>query len=92
MLPVAQREMLRAATWYDKKSIGTGDRFLDGVRAALVSIKEFPNAAPGIGEPYRRKLLADFPYGLIFRLDGDTVYIVAVAHLKRRPLYWRRRR
>lgn len=92
MLPLAQQEMLRAAIWYDKKSIGTGDRFLDGVRSGLVSIKEFPGAAPSIGEPYRRKILADFPYGRIFHLDGDTIIIVAVAHLKRRTGYWKRRR
>ncbi len=84
--------MLRAAAWYDKRSMGTGDRFLDGVRAGLVAIKEFSGAAPSIGEPYRRKILADFPYGQIFRLDGDTAVIVAVAHLKRRPRYWKRRR
>ena len=92
MLPLAQQEMLRAAMWYNKKSIGTGDRFLDGVRLGLVSIKEFPGAAPSIGEPYRRKILTDFPYGLIFRFDGETAVIIAVAHLKRRPRYWKRRR
>lgn len=92
MLPLAQQEMLRAAIWYDKKSIGTGDRFLDGVRAGLLAIKEFPGAAPTIGEPYRRKILSDFPYGLVFRLEEDTAVIIAVAHLKPRPRYWKRRR
>jgi len=36
----------------------------------------------------RRSLLARFPYGIIFGLDGDTVVVVAVAHLHREPRYW----
>jgi hypothetical protein len=32
--------------------------------------------------------MARFPYGLIYSIDGDTVVIVAVAHLHRRPRFW----
>ena len=35
----------------------------------------------------RRSLLARFPYGIIFGLDGDTVVVVAAAHLLREPRY-----
>jgi toxin ParE1/3/4 len=92
MLPLARQEMLRAARWYDARAKGTGDRFLDSVRDGLLSIKEFPGAAPSIGDPYRRKIISDFPYGLVFHIEGDGVEIIAVAHLKRRPRYWERRR
>jgi hypothetical protein len=32
-----------------------------------------------------------FPYGVIYRLSGDTVEIVAVMHLSRKPGYWKHR-
>jgi hypothetical protein len=44
----------------------------------------YPEIEPGI----RRCRLARFPYGLIYGVDDETVVIVAVAHLHRRPRYW----
>ena len=29
-----------------------------------------------------------FPYGLIYAVQGDTIYVAAVMHLKRKPGYW----
>jgi toxin ParE2 len=92
-LPPARRELLRAAVWFDRQSAGLGDRFLDDVRQGISGIKEFPSAHPPIGGPYRRYLLAKFPDALIYRKDSfaDDIVIVAVAHLSRRPDYWRQR-
>lgn len=47
-----------------------------------------PEIEPGV----RRCLLARFPYGLIFGVDGGTLVVVAVAHLHRAPRYWVSRR
>ncbi|HTN71452.1 MAG TPA: type II toxin-antitoxin system RelE/ParE family toxin [Methylomirabilota bacterium] len=32
-----------------------------------------------------------FPYGVIYQIRGDRILIVAVAHLRRKPMYWRDR-
>ena len=50
-----------------------------------------PGAAPIVDASFRRKLLNTFPYALIYRFDIDEIVVVAVANLKRRPGYWRRR-
>jgi plasmid stabilization system protein ParE len=91
MIPLAQREMLRAARRYDGKAEGLGTRFLDEIRVGLMAILEFPAAHPKIAVPYRRKLVTDFPYSIIYRVDADEIVIVALANFKRRPGYWRRR-
>jgi toxin ParE1/3/4 len=91
MIPLTQREMLRAARWYDRRGKGLGDRLLDDIRASIVAILEFSAAQPAIDAVYRRKILDAFPYTLIYRNDGDTITIVAVANFKRRPGYWRKR-
>jgi len=39
----------------------------------------------------RRILLKRFPYFIVFFEWQDEVYIVAIAHAKRRPGYWRGR-
>lgn len=50
---------------------------------------------PGHWAPYvagtRRFLLRRFPYAVIFRNVGEAVQIVAIAHARRRPGYWRER-
>ena len=39
-----------------------------------------------------RKLVLDrFPYYLIYNISFETVYIVAVAHERRKPGYWETR-
>ena len=47
--------------------------------------------APGLGEGIRRCRLSRFPYGLIYTIDNGDVLLLAVAHLHRRPDYWRDR-
>lgn len=39
----------------------------------------------------RRKGVDVFPYGIIYFVRNDELTVVAYAHAKRRPGYWRRR-
>ena len=52
-------------------------------------------AQPLMGSPHLRGTryfwLKKFPYYLIYAIDNDLIRIVAVAHLKRNPGYWKRR-
>jgi hypothetical protein len=91
MIPLARREMLRAAQWYERRAQGLGDRFLVEVRLALVAMREYPLSGSPVDPVFRRKLLNVFPYALVYRVDEDNIVIVAVAHLRRRPGYWLRR-
>jgi ParE toxin of type II toxin-antitoxin system, parDE len=92
LIPIARREMLKAARRYKRKRDGLDDRFLDAVREAIIAIRDWPDAHPPTRmAPYRRKILNDFPFSLIYRVDADVAAIVAVAHMKRRPQYWKRR-
>src|SRR5438093_1400202 len=92
VVPPAKREMLRASLWYDKKSPGLGDRLLDEVAAGFRAILEHPRAHPAIDSVHRWKLLNVFPYAVIYRVEGDEIVVVAIAHLKRRRGYWRGRK
>ena len=91
VLLLARRELARAAVWYDRKEQGVGDRLLEEVGAALRDIRAHPNAHPPIDTHYRRKLLTLFPYAIVYRIDGDVIWIIAFSHTSRRPTYWRRR-
>jgi hypothetical protein len=51
---------------------------------------------PHIGEPIghglRRFPLKRFPFALLYRVDGERLRIIAVAHRRQRPGYWSRRK
>lgn len=48
----------------------------------------FPDIYPIILNHFRRCLVYKFPYGIIFSVENEFIYIIAVMHLKRKPDYW----
>jgi toxin ParE1/3/4 len=87
----AEIEINEAADFYDLESPGLGNVFVDEVQRAVEIISQFPDAAPLIRGSVRKKLLAKFPYYLIYSVRPDELRLLAVAHQKRRPFYWRGR-
>jgi len=87
----AELELNEAAEFYDVESPGLGSVFLDEVERVLSDVVAFPEAAPPLLGRVRKRLLAKFPYALLYSLPPDEIRILAVAHLKRRPFYWRGR-
>lgn len=61
------------------------------VNAKLELLKDYPLiGTPGI-RGSRWIPLKRFPYTLHYRVVGEVIDILAVAHQKRRPGYWRKR-
>ena len=87
----AEAEIAEAVEFHQTRSAELSQRFLIDLEAAVAKIIEFPNAHPPLRGGFRRILLARFPYQIVYRVEGETIRIYAVAHLKRRPGYWRKR-
>jgi plasmid stabilization system protein ParE len=90
-LEPAERELEKAAGYYEDQASGLGSDFLDRVAAALADIAQFPQRWPVVRGAMRRRLIRRFPYALLYDVDGDEVVILAVMHLRRRPEYWSKR-
>jgi plasmid stabilization system protein ParE len=89
--PDADEEIAEAARYYESKSPGLGFSFLVAVQAAIEQIVAHPLGCEVVGDDIRRKLLRRFPYSLLYAVETDRIRIIAVAHQKRRPNYWRSR-
>jgi toxin ParE1/3/4 len=87
----AESEINEAADFYDIESPGLGAVFIDEVQRGIERISRFPEAAPLIEGRVRRQALFKFPYSLIYSVRPDEIRLLAVAHQKRRPFYWRGR-
>ncbi len=89
--PDADTELTEAAQYYESRRPGLGSDFLAEVERALDQILTNPEASRKIGGRVRRKSLWRFPYNLIYAVSPERIRIVAFAHQKRRPFYWRKR-
>ena len=90
-LEIAEVELDQAIHWYTAQAPGLGDAFLIEVLSAADRIARYPDAWPPLSEAVRRCRLSRFPYGLIYTIDKGDALVLAVAHLHRRPDYWRDR-
>jgi toxin ParE1/3/4 len=92
--PEARAELRRAALWYDERRPGLGDEFIAEVSAALDRIGNAPESYPAwpatrARNPLIRKTTVQrFPYVIAFEKHERHLLVLAVAHAKRRPLYW----
>ena len=87
--PAAQREIRRAFDWYLQEAgqrIAAG--FLDDFEQTLALLKSHPEIGEPGGSNTRRLIFQRYPYTVVYRLKGDTLEIVAIAHHSRQPEYW----
>ncbi|MCW5833930.1 MAG: type II toxin-antitoxin system RelE/ParE family toxin [Labilithrix sp.] len=90
--PAAARELADEIRYYDKHYEGRGQRFAEAVERTLLRISELPTLVPLLYEPDIRSAKVNrFPYRVVFIVVGGDIDVLAVAHAKRRPGYWRRR-
>jgi plasmid stabilization system protein ParE len=89
--PSAVTEGRKAYRWYLRRSISAARRFQAALEAALVQIAESPNRWPTYLLGTRYRLHRRFPFILVYRQVAGRLQVVAVAHAKRRPGYWKRR-
>src|SRR4051812_26885528 len=84
----ADAELTEAVAYYDGKAPGLGDRFLGEVKSATRLIEKYPEIARIVDLGVRAKVLDRFPYSLMYVVDENELFILAVAHQSRRPAYW----
>jgi plasmid stabilization system protein ParE len=88
----AEADYLEGFLWYVERSAGVAERFEAEFARALAEIGASPHRFAGCGDNrHRRFLLRRYPYQVVYRVEVDRPVIIAVAHAKRKPLYWRDR-
>jgi toxin ParE1/3/4 len=91
--PLAEREFIAAARFYETRAPGLGADFIRQVEHALSEIVAHPKAGRLFaGITIRRRLVQRFPFGIVYELESANISVIAVMHLRRRPGYWQRRR
>lgn len=89
--PEAISEAIAARQWYEARSENAAKAFLAELDAGVGSIQTSPELYPAYLHGTRRYLMRRFPYLIIYRVVATAIQIIAVAHGRRRPGYWRSR-
>ena len=86
--PEARQEFEEAERHYNRQVHGLGERFRAEVRSALPRIMAWPLSCPCERGEIRRLTLSRFPYKLLYSVEADHIYVIAVAHQHREPNHW----
>lgn len=87
--PLARLEFIQATEYYRNISPDLKQAFKNAFIEALEEIMQFPEAWSKVARtPARGKQIAGYPYTIIYMPEPDAIYIVAIVHQRREPLYW----
>jgi plasmid stabilization system protein ParE len=89
--PVASGEIVETTAYYEGEVPGLGASFIAEVERIVEVLCDQPNIGQKVGGEFRRILLARFPYSLIYSIESERIWVLAVAHHRRRPGYWQER-
>jgi hypothetical protein len=89
--PDADAEFAAQVEFYDDREPGLGQKFYREVIACLDWIVRNP-LVPSLRRSYRRVNLKIFPFYAAYVVEGDLIWVLAIAHGYRRPEYWMARK
>ena len=88
----ASNELDEAFEWYENQQLGLGNRFIAEVESSITRILYFPSIGRIIIKDIRRFIIPNFPYGIMYSVNNEVIEIYAIAHLHRKPYYWKERK
>jgi len=86
--PAAAAEVERAQAWYEERSVFAAAGFLQELTRAVQRIRVGPERHPPAEFGTRRIVLEQYPFSIFYVVRRDEIFIIAVAHHRRRPGYW----
>ena len=90
ILPLAQIDILDAASWYNSRQKGLGGKFTKAIREKVTFIKKNPKASVVRYDKVRTAVLDRFPFMIHYTVDDSKkeILISAVLNTSRDPGIW----
>jgi len=90
--PEAETEYLETVAYYESQNPGLGALYISDFESVMKHACGFPARYPVEKKPdIRRIRLKHFPFTVLFRESDSIIQVLAVAHHRRRPVYWMNR-
>jgi hypothetical protein len=72
--------------WYESQLKNLGEEFLEELYVIFEKLKQNPQYFGYSFDEFRDARLNRFPYLVIFKIEGNKVYINSVRHIRRTPI------
>lgn len=89
--PQAEVEFIEQAAYYESRISQLGHIFLAELESVLSLLVEHPEIGSIIEIPFRNFAMKRFPHSLIYTVEPESIWVIAVAHQKQKPGYWKER-
>lgn len=89
--PAAVEEAETAGRWYRERSSRAANRFVVELNQVIDKILEAPHRWPRGIHGTRKLNLPCFPFTVVYLESEFHIQILAIAHGRRRPGYWKSR-
>lgn len=89
--PEAQEDLSEALEWLQERTLWSANELLNDYDKQVEQIRQSPASHHFIYQEFRRANLKRFQYHVIYRANINTLFIIAFAHAKRHPDYWKSR-
>jgi plasmid stabilization system protein ParE len=89
LAPAAERDIADAFLWYKERNAWAANGLRAEVFDAIEHIAASPLSRPADDEGNRHRALKRFPYSVFYEVMGNRVTVLAIAHHRRKPGYWR---
>lgn len=90
--PLFDCDVREAAGWYDRRSAGLGDVFVDLVSRCVAEVISDPERFATVQSGCRCARVRRFPYVVLFDVADEELLMLGVLHTARSMKKWRERR
>lgn len=84
--------MVDAIQYHEQERAGIGEELAEEIDRAVRLIAERPMVGIEIGKGERKFTVDRFRFNVIYRIEEKTLFVLAIAHHRRKPNYWRKRK
>jgi plasmid stabilization system protein ParE len=89
--PAAQADLVSAVRWYVEQRASLGVSFRVAVRSSFSRALEQPQRHRRVHGEVRAIRVQRFPYRVFFIAEPERLVVIAVLHVRRKPVVWQRR-
>ena len=87
-LALAQNELDDIYESLEYKKKNEGHKFVEEIEKMLNLIKNYPRAWEKSTSNTQKCFLKGFPYAIIYQYTDNTIKVVAIMNLRKKPIHW----
>ena len=91
LLDEAEADYHKIIDWYETRQQGLGMQFFLLMNELFQKLERHPSNYGYYYKSYRHTILKGFPYRVVFKVENNTVRVLAIFHTSRSPKELRKR-